>query len=363
MQLDVAAQGAISYLNVLKSKTTEGIQKENLRLTRINLELARVRVAVGQARRDEVYRWEAEIARSRNNVLGSQAKRRQAKIGLNRILYRPLEEEFRTQEAGIDDPLLLINEKDLFTSVDNPRNFAIFLNFQAQEGIKASPELRRLDALIAAQERKVLNAKRSYWLPEAAFSAKAFQRYGQGGEIGGSGGVFVPGVGNLEAGGGDFSGPIWALEIGVSFPLFEGGGKDATQVRESENLRRVRLEREASVGRVEERIRAALYQAGASFPGIRLSREAAEAGRKNYELVVDQYRRGQVNIVTLTDAQTFALDRDLEAANAVYDFLIDLAQIQRAVGRFDYFMYADQRAAWFQRLKAFFAKAGVRIPR
>ena len=117
------------------------------------------------------------------------------------------------------------------------------------------------------------------------------------------------------------------------------------------------------MGRVEERIRAALYQAGASFPGIRLSREAAEAGRKNYELVVDQYRRGQVNIVTLTDAQTFALDRDLEAANAVYDFLIDLAQIQRAVGRFDYFMYADQRAAWFQRLKAFFAKAGVRTPR
>lgn len=360
LRLDIVQNVAVAYLDVLRSKTTEQIQKDNLSLTRTNLELARVRVAVGQARRDEVFRWEAEIARSRIDVLHAQAARRQSKVALNRLLYRPLNEPFTTAEAGLDDSLLLIGKKRLFRYVNNPRNFGIFLDFQVQEGLNASPELRRTDALIAAQERKVLNAQRSYWLPEASLTAKAFQQFAQDGAIGGGGtGTFIPGFGNVTTDSGGVEGPIYAFQLGLSFPLFEGGGKDATQVRESEDLRRLRLEREATVGRIEERIRFALYQAGASFPSIRLAREAADAARKNYTLVAEQYKRGEVDIIKSTDAQTLDLNQNLEAANAVYDFLIDLARVQRAVGRFDYFMYADERAAWFGRLEAFFARAGV----
>jgi hypothetical protein len=46
------------------------------------------------------------------------------------------------------------------------------------------------------------------------------------------------------------------------------------------------------------------------------------------------------------------------AANAVYDFLIDLMEVQRAAVNFDFFLSAEGRADWFRRLARFFAAEG-----
>ena len=47
--LDVAFETAVAYLDVLSTRTAERIQREDLSLTRSNLELARLRVSVGTA--------------------------------------------------------------------------------------------------------------------------------------------------------------------------------------------------------------------------------------------------------------------------------------------------------------------------
>ena len=355
VQLNTARDAGVAYLNVLRTKTVERIQKENLRLTRSNLELARVREAVGSAARDEVYRWESEIANGRIDVLNAQAERQQAGVALNRILYRPLEEPFVTNEAGLDDPLLFADNERLFFYINNPRNFQVFRNFEVNEGIRLAPEIHRLDALIAAQDRTLLNAERTFWAPEVALSSEVSQRYAQGGA--GQGNIVAPG--GLDLGVLQQDRTIFAVELGVTFPLFAGGSKAATQLEAGETLRQLRLDREASVGRIEERIRSALFQAGASAPTIRLSREAAESAQKNLELVIDQYSRGAVDIIKLLNSQNAALTANLNAANAVYNFIIDIIDIQRAVGQFDYFVYAEERARWYKRLEAYFAKAGI----
>ena len=90
VELDVTQEAALAYLDVLRTKTIESIQKENLKLTRSNyLDLARIREQVGAASRDEVFRWESEIANGRIDVLNAQAQRQQAAISLNRTLYHP----------------------------------------------------------------------------------------------------------------------------------------------------------------------------------------------------------------------------------------------------------------------------------
>lgn len=347
LQLDIVRGAGVAYLNVLRTKTIKKIQKGNLKLTRSNLELARVRESVGAAARDEVFRWESEIAIGRIDVLNAQARQQQAAVALNRILHRPLEEPFVTEEAGVDDPLLLVGQGRLFPYVNNPRNFQVFRDFEVQEGLRVAPELHRLDSLIAAQERTVLNAARAFWAPVLAFQADVSQRYAQGGD------------GQSAAGGTGQDRTTFNLELGLTFPLFEGGSKNATQIQASQTLRQLQLDREATVERVEERIRLVVFQTGASAPSIRLSREAAEAARKNLELVGDQYSRGAVDIVKVLDSQNAALTANLDAANAIYDFLVDLINIQRATGQFDYFLSKEEQEAWFQRLEAFFAKEGI----
>ena len=61
----------------------------------------------------------------------------------------------------------------------------------------------------------------------------------------------------------------------------------------------------------------------------------------------------------MLDAQNTAVVAELDAANAVYDFLIDMMEVGRAVGRFSVLMSGEERDAFFRRLDAYFAAAGL----
>jgi hypothetical protein len=61
----------------------------------------------------------------------------------------------------------------------------------------------------------------------------------------------------------------------------------------------------------------------------------------------------------LLDAQNSSLRADQDAENAVYNFLIDWMDVERAAGRFDFLMTPGQREEYFQRLEEFFNKAGI----
>lgn len=116
----------------------------------------------------------------------------------------------------------------------------------------------------------------------------------------------------------------------------------------------LRLERELLAERTELRIRAGMFAAGSTYPAIDLLGEAADAARKSLALTRDAYSQGLVPIIDLLDAQNATLVAEASAANAVYDFLIDLMEIQRSTNTFDFFRSTAGREAWFQRLKAYF---------
>jgi hypothetical protein len=102
----------------------------------------------------------------------------------------------------------------------------------------------------------------------------------------------------------------------------------------------------------------AFFQISVSYPNIQLSQDAAEAARQNLTLVTDGYTRGVVSIITLLDAQNNTRVADQVAANAVYNFLIDLMHVQRAAGRFSLLMAPDQREAWFQEIESVYRGSG-----
>jgi len=95
--------------------------------------------------------------------------------------------------------------------------------------------------------------------------------------------------------------------------------------------------------------------------GIDLARDAADAAQRNLSLISDSYGEGVVDIVRLLDAQNWALSADLAAANAVYNHLIDLMNVQRAVGRFDYFRSDQDRQDFLRRLDEYFKNVGYKV--
>ena len=346
LQLDVILAASSAYLNVLRAETVESIEKENLKLTRANLERAQVRVNIGAAGPEEVYRWEVEIARRRQNVLRAESSTLDSKNELNRILNRPLQELFLTEEMELADPLQMMADDNLVRMISNSRKLNIFRSFMVEEGLKISPELKSIDSEIAAQERIMLSARRNFWLPDFSLEGEVFETFDKSG----AGSSPPPGTEGKDS-------TDWSVGAFATFPLIAGGGKSATVNRTTEELSSLRLNREATANRIEQSILFAINLIRASYPSIQLSRDAAIASDKNLELVTDSYERGILSIIDLLDAQNQALSANLDAANSVYRFLVDLMKVQRSLGLFVFFLDEDQKQVWYQNMEDFYQSA------
>ena len=347
VRLDVALDAAVAYLNLLRAKTLADVQRSNLALTRSNLERATIRRSVGVANAAEVFRWESQVANDRQALIEAVADVRVAEIALNRLLDRDLETTYRTESVDLENSTLITSEARFDGYIETPRHFRVMRDFAVAEGLAAAPELRQLEASIAAQERQLLATKRSFYLPTVAAEATLDELLADGG------------VGSDLAGPGIPDDTNWTLALSASLSLFTGGARRADRIQAEETLRQLQLQLAAATDRIEQRIRTAMMRTRASFSGIELSRQASAAARSNLELVADSYSRGAVSIIDLLDAQNAALGADRAATNAVHDFLTDLMEVQRAANQFDFFTSPAARDAWFVRLEGYFSDAGV----
>jgi len=346
--LDTALDASIAYLNLLRAATQIGVRRSNLELTRSNLELAQSRRKIGTGGQAEIYRWESQIANDRRNLVDADAAHRNARVELNRLLHEPLDTKFRTVDVRTDDPQFSPGSGLLTGYIETPLHFQTLTECIVGEGVVEAPEIRALDASIAAQKRALSAAKRKSWSPTVTAQATVDES------------LDASGAGASPLPPGSPNDTDWSVALSARLPLYSGGERRAERRQADLRLAELELQRQAVVERVETSIRVALIAARASFTSITLADAAALAARKNLELVQDAYARGAVSIIDLIDAQSSSLAADLVATDAVYDFFIDLMRVQRASNRFDFFTTQPERAEWGERVRRFFRDRGVK---
>ncbi len=328
IRLDIIQASATAYIRVLQAMTFEQIQKENLVLTRENLARARIRVSAGIAGPDEVYRWESEIATSKAAVLTAESLTLASRVEMNRILNRPLMEEFTAGDISDEAIENLLVDDWITDYLQNPRTLRQLSGFVLEDAVINAPEIKGVDALIAAAERTLSGSKRSFWIPDFSLNGDVTQRFDKSG------------AGSAPASGSTIDKTGWQVGATASIPLITGGERIATLGRTTEELARVRVERSALEQRVEQRALNAIYVIRASFPAIGLSREAVEASEKNLDLVSDSYTQGIKSIIDLIDAQNKYFVAKQASANAAFGFATDLVKLQRSVGKY-YMLLGD----------------------
>ena len=338
VKLDVTYDAAVAYLNVLRSRTIERIYKENLALTKANLERAQIRVNTGAAGPDEVYRWQSKYANDRRQVLYRESDTMDAMEALNRILHRPLDEVFVPEETKLEDPLFIMGDKFFFKLMENPLLLQKFKGFATKEAVEVRPELKIYDAAIDAKKRLKTAAKRELWLPDFTVEWGVDQYFAEDGD------------GQRE--GTPLDDTDWTIGVFARIPLFEGGKTYQKAGRLEKEVYQLYTDRDSVAEKITQQVFAAINRTRASYPSIRLTREAEEAARKNLDLVTDMYIQGIKTIIDLLDAQNQYLSARLDSANAVYNFLIDFMGVQRAIGEFVIFMPEEARKEWINRASA-----------
>jgi len=214
-------------------------------------------------------------------------------------------------------------------------------DFLIGEGLADSPEIKQLDAAIEARQRSVVAAKRDLWLPTFELGGGVTEEFSRSG------------AGSDRPAGLTTDSTFWTAGVSGSIPLFTSGRKTSTLRRTREELAGLKLARNSTEQRIEERIFNAVHLVRASYPSMGLSKDGARAAHLNLDLVTENYSRGTKSIIDLLDAQNSALTSDQQAVNAVYDFLIDMMSVQRAMGRFLFYESRAEQDAWYDRLDAF----------
>lgn len=341
--LDIILDVSTTYLNLMQAKTAESIQKQNLEVTRKNLELARVSASLGETGPSDLYRWQGEIATAKSNLIRATAQKRLAEMALNQVLNRPIDELFLTQEVDLTDSRLLINNETTDQYVNNPKQFYRFADFMVERAKANTPDLKQFQYNVSAQERAVLLNKRNIYVPAVSLGAGynyEFYRNGAGTD-------FPAGFGTPN----DWN---WNLQLGASIPIFQGGGRNARIQQSKVQLGQLNTQKLNTERLIEQQVRSELENIRASFTNINLTRDAEEAVVKNFELIQDSYSKGLVTITQLLDAQNAAISGQLNSANAVFIFLIDLLSMERATGNYYMLMAADQKQAFSEALTTYF---------
>jgi outer membrane protein TolC len=335
-ELDVIQAATTAYYTVLNARSQLAVQEDNLRITRRNLELAEDRVRLGISTQADVYRWQAEVARSLIRVSNARAALRQSWETLNRILHRPQGTRIALKEATFDEPFVM-KMAEFDKLVRNEADWARFSHFYLDMARGQAPELEQLNAQISAKRRELTSQRRAYWLPEFSIGGRYNSNLSQSG------------LGAGPQAGQDLN--DWSVGVQATLPLFSGGLKKANVSRVSFELRQLESFRISTEERVEERVRNQLHAAQAAFFQIALTAAAAEASQKNLDLVSDAYAKGTVTVIEQLDAQDTNFAASAAKEESLYNFLITIMSLQRAIGGYDFRLTPEARDAQAARLR------------
>ncbi len=330
LRLDIVQLATSAYYRVLNATAQLQVVEDNLAVTRRNLELAKNRVELGMSSSADIYRWEAEQARAQIQVVDARAIVDQSWNQLNRLLNLPQERRLPLKAATVSDPFVL-TQREFDTLIARPADYRVFSELIVARGVIRSPEVAQVEAQLLAKERELTSLKRENWLPKFTVGGQYTSNLGQ------------TGTGAGPAAGQDLN--DWNVALQATVPLFTGGARRADVSRATLERSQLVALRVSAAQKVEEGIRIQLHAAQADYQRIELTRNAAEASRRNYDLVADAYARGTVSIIQLLDAQDASLTADAAAVDSLYRFLTTIMALQRAAGGYDFLLPADEQEA------------------
>lgn len=336
-----------AYFNILQAKTGVAVQKENFDNIKQNLEFAKIRQSIGAGSNSDVYRFEAEIANAQQAVIESYVRLQQAQIQLNKITNQPLDYEFDVNDVDMEDNLYEhYSSSNLGKFVQGPKELDRFAAFLVEEAKNNLPALQQLESNIQAVERQHVMNKRVFYTPTVALQGQANNIFSRGGA--GSDPVsLTPGVAAEQE---DLS---WNVTLNLSYPIFSRNERKINRQKTRIQLDQLNYQRNDNYQNVEMNVRIQVSNLVNATTNMEFSKISAEKSQLNFEIVQDSYKKGQVSIVQLLDAQKAAIQTKLAYNNSIYNYLNTFINLENSIGYYSMLLTDTERNNIQQRFLEF----------
>ncbi len=125
----------------------------------------------------------------------------------------------------------------------------------------------------------------------------------------------------------------WYVGAAMTVPLFEGLATTYAINQNKAQLRATLENREVLRQNVNKEVEQAYLDVKSGWELIRASKKALEAARENLRLAWGRYQAGVSTIIEVTDAQVQFSQADLKFVQALYDYRVFEARLDKAIGK------------------------------
>jgi len=121
---------------------------------------------------------------------------------------------------------------------------------------------------------------------------------------------------------------------GVSIPIFDGGGRKADERGAEHTLRASEIKLEQLQKDVAADVEETYISVSGETQRIQNARALVESARTNFETASEKYQLGLGIVLDVVNAQTQLFSAQTSLTQALYDYQLAMADLDRAVGRF-----------------------------
>lgn len=323
-----------AYINYLMANDLFAVQASNLELTKRNLKASEDRLEFGAANRQEVLRWRTQVFASEQKVEQQKSALIYYQTHFNNTLNLPQEQKHELQKMDILTKGFIFKSEVVRAVVNEEGKAEIVRNYLSELGLYQSPLISVSDKQILALER--MSKSNNRWaIPNVTFQGGVAAKW------------LASGEGGVETVGSEF----WKYGIALNWNVFDGG-KSLKKAKQTQlHLESARLERLNALSSLEQGIRSITAILIKDFINVDLALKQLEAAEDNYTLVYENYLLGDSPLINLIDAQEQKLAAEIQSKTVYYTFLLDLLQLEQAIGYYPFFHMDLSEAELVQNLE------------
>jgi outer membrane protein len=293
-QSNVLANVQTVYFNALAQQVLVQVAEETLRNQQTHLDQVRAQVQVGTRPEIDLLQQQTLVANARLQLIQARGNAATLKAQLNQAMGVEGPTDYAVQEEVVG----------LVRGEDEPMDTLVDTAFQNRADLAAT------EHQLLAQEQQ-LSVIRGNFFPSFNASVSAND----------SG----PNPANLQ----------WGVtgQVGLSWPLFQGGLTLAQMREQRATLSGVQAQRDALRQQVRLEVERAQLAVHAARESVTAADEAQTNARERLRLAEGRYRAGVGNIIELSDAQLSATNAAVQRVQAAYNLATARTELARSLGQ------------------------------
>ena len=285
-----------AFYNVLRAQQNQQVQSETVAQLDAHLKDAQANFDAGTIAKYDVLRAETEVANSKQRFISAKNGVDLAKAALNTVMGSPVSTEIELEEPA-RKPYVII---DLANAVDTASK-------SRPEVLAAADMIKVDDEFTAIAKKSLLPSLNAQWTLNHNFDTSAFNSRKES----------------------------WVALLTARMSIFDGGYNKANIDIAKSNANTLRFTKDQIVLGVTLEAQQSYLSLNESQERINAAETALVQANEAYRLAIVRYKSGVSTQLEVLDTETALTAAKLNLVNALYDYQVALAKLERAVGGSD----------------------------